>query len=293
MFLNDGTVEGTASDVIGFKMSAITRGYYEDKYLPLFSSDILYGTHLSHQNFGSYIRTVTFEKIVEKFHSLYGDESQVVELGCGYDTLFWRLRDKGISFKKWTEIDKKIVVEKKAKILEDNEEFKPLDRYALKELDLELEDACDVIEKEIESDVPCLFIDEFSLIYVDRSSVKKIFETIGKHSKWCIASYSMTNLDDDYGEIIIEGFEEMGIPLKSVSLTPSVSETIKMLKECNFEAADASDAITYAKRSMSKEERMRVSRLDYYENPGELDFILKHYLFFAAGAKEFVTNMFS
>lgn len=34
-----------------------------------------------------------------------GDECQIVNLGCGFDTLYWRLRDAGHMIKNFVELD--------------------------------------------------------------------------------------------------------------------------------------------------------------------------------------------
>ena len=292
MFLEDG-VEGTASDVVGFKMTAISKGYYSDNYLKYFANDVLYGSHLPHQNFGSYLRTIIIEKVVTKFHSIYGNTSQIINLGCGFDTLFWRLRDKKIEFDNWFEFDKPKIVEKKMKILQEREEFHPLDKYHIENIDLEQENAIDIIKNKIDLNKPTLFIDEFSMIYISEKSFSNMISFIGHNNKdFCIVSYTMTNLDDDFGELILEGFQDMNVPLLSTPITKTPNDTIEMLLSNGFQCADANEAISVAKLQLTIQERQRISRLDYFDNPHEVDYILKHYLFFAGGSTEFCSNIF-
>ena len=292
MFLEDG-VEGTASDVVGFKMTAISKGYYVDNYMKYFAGDVLYGSHLPHQNFGSYLRALIIERVVTKFHSVYGSRSHIVNFGCGFDTLFWRLRDKKVVFDFWYEFDKQRVIDKKMKIINEREEFHPLDKYSLEVLDLEEPNSIDILKTKIDISIPTLFIDEFSLIYVSEQSVRNLFTFIGSNNKdFGLVSYTMTNLDDDFGELILEGFHDMNVPLLSTSLTKTPKDAVEMLLSLGFECADANEAISVAKKQMTIQDRQRVSRLDYFDDPREVDYILKHYLFLAGGSTEFCNNIF-
>lgn len=42
-----------------------------------------------------------------------GDNCQIVSLGAGFDTLYWRLRDEGYKFSNYTEVDFPTVTAKK------------------------------------------------------------------------------------------------------------------------------------------------------------------------------------
>jgi [phosphatase 2A protein]-leucine-carboxy methyltransferase len=42
-----------------------------------------------------------------------GNDAQIINLGAGFDTLYWRLKDKGYHFKKFVEVDFASVTAKK------------------------------------------------------------------------------------------------------------------------------------------------------------------------------------
>lgn len=285
---NTATVEDTASEVTAFKMSAISKGYYNDKYMKYFAGDILYGSQLPHQNFGTYLRNFVMNYAVKKFYSIYGEKSQVVSLGSGFDTLFWRLRDENVIFSRYVEIDKKDVVTKKRSFIK-NEVFQSQENYFLEEIDLNSENSISNIEKLLIPDIPTLFIDEFSLIYLNPEIIERLYRYISKESN--IFSYSMTNMNDDFGKLILEGFQDLSVPLNGVNFVSSTDEFVSKMLDIGFPEADAQNAVFVAKNKVPISERQRVSRLEYFDDPREVDFILSHYAFYAAGSKEFIKDL--
>ncbi|EAY02435.1 Leucine carboxyl methyltransferase family protein [Trichomonas vaginalis G3] len=284
----NATVEDTASEVIAFKMSAISKGYYSDKYMKYFAGDILYGSQLPHQNFGTFIRSYMIRYVVKSFFDKFGPKSQVVSLGSGFDTLYWRLRDENIQFSKFIEVDKQFVVAKKQKYLE-NQVFQPLDNYILCDLDLNLEESTNVLNTLLIPDLPTLFIDEFSLIYLQPQVIQRLLKFFA--GKGAFISYGMTNLGDDFGDLIKEGFNDMGIPLYGADFAQSTEEFITKALDIGFECADAQNAVFVVKHKIPIEERKRISRLEYFDDPHEVDFILSHYAFYAAGSEYFIKDL--
>ena len=70
---------------------------------------------------GYWARIEAVGRFVRSFIELHKGNCQIVILGCGFDSLFWRLRDKGFTPTKWIDIDLPPVVFKKSKAIQMNQ----------------------------------------------------------------------------------------------------------------------------------------------------------------------------
>ena len=66
------------------------RGYWKDEYLAHFSEPADRRPPLIHR--GYYVRTTAVWQFATRFAQTAGEEAQLVNLGAGFDTLFWRLK---------------------------------------------------------------------------------------------------------------------------------------------------------------------------------------------------------
>jgi [phosphatase 2A protein]-leucine-carboxy methyltransferase len=87
-------VQDTAFDAVEGKCSASSKGYYLDPFIQRFL--VKENVQPPHMNYLYYLRTTIVSNSILSFQRQYGPNSQVVVLGCGYDTLFWRLLDLNV-----------------------------------------------------------------------------------------------------------------------------------------------------------------------------------------------------
>lgn len=72
-------------------------------------------------NRGYFARVYTFQKLISNFCEIH-DRVQIVSLGAGYDTTFWKLQKSSTSMK-YIEIDFKNIVQKKSFIIQSRHEL--------------------------------------------------------------------------------------------------------------------------------------------------------------------------
>ncbi|KAG2788755.1 hypothetical protein Pcac1_g2078 [Phytophthora cactorum] len=120
---SDHNVTETAFDAVKCKLSAVTLGYFQDPFLSFFVEKPTRRIPLIHR--GYYLRHVAIARCVELFLSQYATSTQVniVSLGAGFDTLFFRLLEQRqfagkLSF---TEVDCDAIVDAKTKLLNDED----------------------------------------------------------------------------------------------------------------------------------------------------------------------------
>ncbi|OHT08636.1 Leucine carboxyl methyltransferase family protein [Tritrichomonas foetus] len=280
------SVEDTALDAANGKWSSTRAGYYEDKYISSFLD--LKRRLLPHQNLGYFIRNSFFRKVLHNFFSVYGFESQVVVLGCGYDTLFWLLNDENIKFKHWFDLDKENVINFKKKIIS-SDLFQPLENYHVECIDFNNTNLDFVsILSEFEQ-LPTVFIDEFSLIYCEYETTQNIIKLIASNKDWHLASYGMVQPEDEFGQLVQESFIKLKIPLKSYKFTASVQETDNVYIKAGFNSVRSLDSELMLKLFFTKTERDRFLSLEYFDDPKELFYLLRHYCAIVAGNDQFVS----
>ncbi|KAG6620168.1 leucine carboxyl methyltransferase 2-like [Phytophthora cinnamomi] len=119
---SDHNVTETAFDAVKCKLSAVTIGYFHDPFLRFFVEKPTRRIPLIHR--GYYLRHVAITRCVELFLSQNATSAEVniVSLGAGFDTLFFRLLEQRqfsgkISF---AEVDCDAIVDAKTKLLNDD-----------------------------------------------------------------------------------------------------------------------------------------------------------------------------
>ncbi|KAE9337656.1 hypothetical protein PR003_g11900 [Phytophthora rubi] len=120
---SDHNVTETAFDAVKCKLSAVTLGYFQDPFLHFFVEKPTRRIPLIHR--GYYLRHVAITRCVELFLSQYATSTEVniVSLGAGFDTLFFRLLEQREFAGKmsFAEVDCDAIVSAKTKLLNDED----------------------------------------------------------------------------------------------------------------------------------------------------------------------------
>jgi [phosphatase 2A protein]-leucine-carboxy methyltransferase len=271
------SVEDTALDAANAKSSAVRQGYYRDPYIDFFLGQTV--RQIPPMNLGYFVRTLSMWNAITKFHSLHGDDTQVVILGCGYDTLFWRLRDASVNVSRWFDVDLPHVVERKGPVLR-NAIFHPLDKYCLVAIDLATPGSLEsgLLAKGFAADAPTVFVDECSLIYVDPAAVDAIIRFAAGLKSSGFISYGMIKPDDRFGQLMVQNFKSIGAPLKGIGQYPSVQSHRDRLLAAGYAKVKAVDMNAAMKAVLTREDYIRVRRLEMQDDPDELAFMLAHYV---------------
>ncbi|WAR02217.1 TYW4-like protein [Mya arenaria] len=87
-------VQGTNDCSIVSKCSMAAQGYFDDPYLQAFVLKLTRRAPLIHR--GYYVRAKVFEYMLEKFLSTNKGQKQILSLGAGFDSSYFRLYSKGL-----------------------------------------------------------------------------------------------------------------------------------------------------------------------------------------------------
>jgi [phosphatase 2A protein]-leucine-carboxy methyltransferase len=271
------SVEDTALDAANAKSSAVHQGYYRDPYIDFFVGQTF--RQIPPMNLGYFVRTLSMWNAITKFHTVHGDGIQVVVLGSGYDTLFWRLRDASVNVSRWFDVDLPHVVERKGPVLR-NEIFHPLDKYCLIAINLATHGSLEsgLLANGFSVDAPTVFVDECSLIYVDPAAVDAIIRFAASLKSSGFISYGMIKPEDKFGQLMVQNFKSIGAPLKGIGQYPSVESHRNRFIAGGYAKVKAVDMNAAMKAVLTWEDHIRVRRLEMQDDPDELAFMLAHYV---------------
>ncbi|GAB5360879.1 hypothetical protein AAMO2058_000665400, partial [Amorphochlora amoebiformis] len=132
-------VQGTADDASVSKLCAAEKGYFKDEFLQYFVVKRARRSPLI--NRGYYSRVAAFDTVIHDFLSRYGTigktqtstakadskiTCQIVSLGAGFDTTFFKLKSAGGSGFRFIEVDLPDVVSRKFTIISATPELKKM-----------------------------------------------------------------------------------------------------------------------------------------------------------------------
>ena len=93
----------TNDDASACKRSAVQHGYWQDPFITYLVRH--YERKAPEIHRGYYARVVAVQRLTEAFLERCGAEAQVLNLGAGFDTLYWRLKSSGCRFSNFVELD--------------------------------------------------------------------------------------------------------------------------------------------------------------------------------------------
>ena len=101
----DDAVQSTNDDATLCKLSAVTMGYWSDPFLKHMAKPSSMDRRAPEIHLGYYARVAGVRLLVDKFFEACDTSVQVINLGAGFDTTFWRLLEEGRPVKNFIEID--------------------------------------------------------------------------------------------------------------------------------------------------------------------------------------------
>ena len=157
-----------------------------------------------------------FATLIEKFFEACDTAVQIINLGAGFDTLFWRLATEGRPVNNFVEIDFAGVTARKCMLIKRSKELMNLVAGEEAEIKLSKTDlhstkyhlvAADftdlnVMETKLsESDVsytcPTLILAECALVYVDQNKTSKMMSWLANKFTSCtFVNYEQLNMND-------------------------------------------------------------------------------------------------
>ncbi|XP_023571517.1 leucine carboxyl methyltransferase 1 isoform X2 [Octodon degus] len=274
---DDEGVRGTCEDASVCKRYAVSIGYWHDPYIE----------HL--------VRPCKERKAPEINR---GCHCQILNLGAGMDTTFWKLKDEDLLPSKYFEVDFPTIVKRKlhnikskpalAKPIAElhSEDALRIDghmldsaRYAIIGADLrELPELEEKLKKcNMSTQLPTLLIAECVLIYMTPEQSASLL-------KWAASSfetamfinYEQVNMDDRFGQIMVENLWRRQCHLAGVETCKSLESQRERLLLNGWETASAVDMMELYSR-LPRAEVNRIESLEFLDEMELLEQLMRHY----------------
>eukprot|EP01029_Cantina_marsupialis_P028468 TRINITY_DN776200_c0_g1_i1.p1 TRINITY_DN776200_c0_g1~~TRINITY_DN776200_c0_g1_i1.p1 ORF type:complete len:340 (+),score=98.35 TRINITY_DN776200_c0_g1_i1:21-1040(+) len=297
-FEHEVAVQGTSDDAAVSKMSAIKKGYYDDPFLQYFIHKVERARRSPLINRGYFVRIHMFNKLIEQF--LKDGGKQILSLGAGIDTLFFRLKNKKFDNFKLFEYDFPEVTSKKLKIIESHDELKShikfdsathIDRergelisedYSIMTGDLrETEEVKENLRKAgIDFSLPTMIISECVLVYIEPAEASKLIgDLCDMFSSAVFATYEQILPDDPFGKVMMQNLMNRGIYLRGLPVYPTLRAQRQRYRKAGFQRVTAIDLCTVYHQNIDKDELRRIERLEMFDEFEEWWMMMQHYCF--------------
>ncbi|XP_018935025.1 leucine carboxyl methyltransferase 1-like isoform X2 [Cyprinus carpio] len=292
----DEAVRATCDDASICKRFATSKGYWTDLYVQYFVRQV--GERKAPEiNRGYYGRVKGMNLLIDAFLKKTQCDCQVVNLGAGLDTTFWRLKDENIMPKKFFEVDFPMIVARKIHNIKTKPPLsKPLiethstdallldghsldsDRYCI--IGADLRDLPTLEEKlkkfQINPELPTLFLSECVLVYMTPEQSSKLVHWVADAFPTAMfINYEQVNMNDRFGEIMIENLQRRQCNLAGVDLCQSLDSQERFLS-AGWESANALDMMTVY-NMLPQEDVARIECLEFLDEKELLQQLLQHY----------------
>ncbi|KAI0696686.1 leucine carboxyl methyltransferase [Cerioporus squamosus] len=309
----DAAIRATDSDAALARLSAVHKGYLTDPHITPFVSR----PHLQHPrppliNIGTYVRSEALDELVDGWLGLCeaeGTKCQIVSMGAGSDTRFWRIATghrKGL-LAKYIELDFAEITTKKAMAIRKNRELsailgKPEDVslanggtalhspvYHLLAADLRKppnESLAPLLTSPSDPlfspSLPTLLLFECVLVYMSPEASRSLLQwftdyfAVGPGVLGCIV-YEMFALEDSFGKVMVNNLKARNVTLPGAKPYPTFDTLPNRFLQHGWDVARALTLKDIRREYIDPNELERISQLEMLDEIEELELVLAHY----------------
>ncbi|KAH9976148.1 S-adenosyl-L-methionine-dependent methyltransferase [Lactifluus volemus] len=301
----DAPIRSTDNDAAIARLSAVQKGYLVDRYIaPLVPRAHLHQPRSPLINIGTYLRARGIDDLLENWFRLTGERKvQIVSLGAGSDTRFWRLANgpHAGQLHRYIEIDfaentsRKAMSIRKSRVLSAALANHPdaisvggggttlrAPVYNLFPVDLRTPPATSLAtllgsgdEPLLSPALPTLLLFECVLAYMNPTASNALiqwfvdyFSAPGGGLLGGIV-YEMFKLNDAFGRVMLNNLK--------VTSHPDLASLSRRFLNLGFTKAQALTLREIRRRYIEPQELQRLSRLELLDEVEELELVLDHY----------------
>ncbi|EIN06541.1 leucine carboxyl methyltransferase [Punctularia strigosozonata HHB-11173 SS5] len=310
----DAAVRQTDSDAALARLSAVKRGYLHDPFIAHLVPRPEFQTPRPPLiNIGTYLRSSALDELVDRWLDLslqQGKQCQIISLGAGSDTRFWRIASgpKSSALASYVELDLEENVVKKAKAIRKSIELSTVlgdaeqiqirrggcelhaRKYHLLSADLrKLNTLNQLFESQqtgeaplLSPGIPVLLIFECVLVYMTPDESNRLIERFADYCQPTLTPlgavvYEMFNVGDSFGRVMLNNLSARGISLPGATPYPSKQSLAARFLQHGFTGAHALTLRDVRYLYIDVRESERISKLEMLDEVEELDLVLDHY----------------
>lgn len=293
----DEAVRGTCDDASLCKRYAISVGYWKDPYIEYFvrQPKERKAPEISR---GYYARVQGVSYLLTAFLKKTECNCQIINLGAGLDTLFWKLKDENLLPKKYFEVDFPTIVARKIHNIKAKPALsKPImeshagesllvdshsldsSRYAIIGADLrDLPKLEEHLKKcSMDPQLPTILVTECVLIYLTQEHSTVLLKwAAGIFPTAMFINYEQVNMTDRFGQIMIENLQSRKCNLIGVEHCKSLETQKDRFLQNGWETATALDMVKVY-TSLPPADVKRIEALEFLDEKELLEQLLQHY----------------
>lgn len=308
--LLDDPVAATNDYATLCKYQAVSQGYYEDKFVKHFLSTRIKNCSQKKApeiNRGYYARSASIAYLVERYIESHPD-GQVINLGAGYDTLYWRLKSKcGDKLGKvnFVEIDvasvtlhKMSCIRKSSDLSKGLNDFKikgdclHSENYHLVTFDLRQSDRTKFKEKlfeisNLDPNKPTLCISECVLVFMPIEKSDSLIAWLSATFKsLSFINYEQCNMNDRFGETMLTNMYAQQCDLMGVDACRSLDSQKDRFIGHGLTRLRAWTLTDIYQNYLLPSERDRIESIEFLDERELLSQLLDHYCVIVASHED-------
>ncbi|KAL0851652.1 hypothetical protein ABMA28_007424 [Loxostege sticticalis] len=298
----------TNTDATECKRCAVELGYWKDDYISYFVKHA--DRKAPEINRGYYARVRAMEMFIHQFLERCGTKCQIINLGCGYDTLYWRLKDSTQAVANFIELDFPSVTAKKCHIIKRNKQL--LEKISnedgeviIRQGDLHADGyhllGCDLsclgeVKRKLAAagatgELPALLLAECVLVYLRPESARALLEHLaGAFPRSALLVYEQCNLGDKFGEVMLRNLSARGCSLAGERHCREPAAQAERMRALGWEQARSWDMQTVW-RALPEDDRARVEALEMLDERELLLQLNAHYALTVATRGDMFADM--
>lgn len=279
----------TNDDASNCKRYAVSKRYWNDDYIQYFVRKIP-DRKTPEINRGYYIRYHAIQTVIDQFLYKTNFKCQIVNIGAGFDTLYWNLSSRNQLPKHGLyELDLQPVVEKKLMHIKTK---RPLSSCLIGEITLDKSKlvsncycvcSCDITnvlevdkiltECGIDKNIPTLFLAECVFVYISHEHVEKLLNYASEeYSTSVFLDYDPVNLNDRFGEVMKQNLRG-----RACNLLGAHSDLDSKVKAYKMFSSVKVKLLVDIYSELAQQEKQRVEKLEFLDEVNLLYDLLKHY----------------
>ncbi|KAG9024262.1 carboxy methyl transferase for protein phosphatase 2A [Tulasnella sp. JGI-2019a] len=251
-------------------------------------------------NIGTFLRCRSIDTLLQNWITLRpeGESVQVVSLGAGTDTRYWRLSEGPLRdrISKYVEIDFPEMTSRKAMAVLKTSTLRaalgndtrvekggiglssPIYHLVPADLRKDLEGLFASLLAILSPDRPIIVIAECVFPYIETSTSTQILQWFtGNFSNVAAVIYEMFGLGDSFGKVMRANMQDRSIELRGVDAHPTIESHRQRFLTAGFSSAQALSLKDVRLSYTSQSELERISNLEWLDEVEELDLVLGHY----------------
>ncbi|KAM3728472.1 Leucine carboxyl methyltransferase [Dirofilaria immitis] len=299
---DDYSVQKTNDDATECKYIASKLNYFKDAYIHRFILSSECNRRDPEISRGYWARIIAIKAIVDAFLKAFPEKCQIINLGAGFDTLYWRLKEEGKQLYRYVEVDFSSVTAKKIRQIRRpgspslismfSEEPKEVEHSDLHAGDYHLVGAdlrqLNEFKEKLEScnlnyKTPTLFIAECVLVYMGTSQSDELLSaSVGWFENAFFLNYEQVNISDTFGKVMVSNLYRRGIILPGLAACENLDTQKERFVGNGWKNVFAKTMWEIYGKEIPDMEVKRIEKLELLDEKILLSQLLEHYCFVIA-----------